>query len=679
MSPFLPEDINGRLRDAWLRLPASMRRRLVGSLQQIYSPRCLLNCWEWAEANIILMPAESKDHAGQYRSDMTPYVRRMMEFITRPGEKEFIIRKSSQLGFTLAYMLIICYVAATRPTHTLFAIDTAEQGKKVSKRLKRLLTTNDVLKDTYTGDGEDDLKNLMLDLRGMMVMLAGSGSAGSFASNPFGLVILDELDLHQPDNKGSSTIDRGRERLKKSQDGKLIAGGKPESWNGETNKNYRTGTREQIFVPCPHCGNIQPLYFKQLRFSHCKDLAGRWDYKRVEDDTYYQCECELCATNTDHRGRINEEDKPAMLRDYQCLPTNLGQDEDKPFPGRVSMWVHDLYSVDPQNSWGQLALKWIDSQGSPTKLTAFFCGNLADPQKERGTEITRSDLTKLNGGYEYGCIPKRPAINPVTGAAAIFLTCDVQGSEKKWGKYGFTPEGEMFTIDHGKSLNFPELLAEADQPVWLGLRPPDSEKNLDALRERCLTEGKSYYESLRETYPEQEFYVVSCGLIDEGYDTFTVRDFCYSTADPQFGIPPRFYPSKGVEKVNAIEIVSEIPNRFRTGKTEDYPFITVYHYDDDALKKELYIGRIGGVDDTKEKGAKREPDQHIWFPAYCDEDFQAEFTGEKRGMMKHRGRMRMMWIKPTKDVDYGDTAKMGLGLWFKTRGIYVAPAEAPAA
>lgn len=669
----IPVEIRAEIARQWSNVDAATRRRMVSALMEIYTPRCPLNCWEWAEANIILTREESADSHGNYRSAMTPYVRRMMEFVTRPGEREFIIRKSSQLGFTLAYMLIVCYVAATRPTHTLFAIDSGSQAKKVSTRLKRLFTSNASLTSTYEGDGEDDLQNLILKLRGMMVMLTGSGSAGAFASNPFGLVILDELDLHIADTKGSSTIDRARERIKKSQDGKLIAGGKPETYGGETNLNYLTGTRERLYVPCPHCGTMQPLDWSGMRFAHCKDLAGRWDLKRVLADTYYQCESDLCRGQS-HGGRIREEDKPGMLRRYQCLPTNLGQDDHKPFPGRASMWVNDLYSVDPQNSWGELAAKWLDSQGSPTKLTAFFCGNLADPQREQGTEVKKSDLAALNGGYEYGCVPKAPAVHALTGSPALFLTCDVQATEKKWAKYAFTAEGEMFCVDHGIALNFAELTVEADKPVWLGLRAPATDDELDAIRERCLQDGADYYAALRAAYPATPFYTVTCGLIDEGHDTFVVRDFCYSTALPAYGLPPRFFPSKGIGRVNAIEIVSEISNKFRTGKTDDSPFITVYHYDDDALKRELYEARIGGADDAaKRSGGRRSPGQCLWFPAYAEESFLTEFTQERRAQVRHRGKMRMMWVDPTRPNDFGDTAKMALALWVLLKREYVAP------
>ncbi|MDR1296576.1 MAG: phage terminase large subunit family protein [Deltaproteobacteria bacterium] len=115
-------------------------RELASVLSQIYAPGCELNCWQWAEKNIFLTPEESRDNHGKYDSTLTIYVRRLMEFVTSPHEREFIIRKTAQLGFTLAYIIIIAYLAATRPTHVLYAMDSILEARRIcTNRLQPLL------------------------------------------------------------------------------------------------------------------------------------------------------------------------------------------------------------------------------------------------------------------------------------------------------------------------------------------------------------------------------------------------------------------------------------------------------------------------------------------------------------------------------------------------------------
>lgn len=665
-----PADLVARIRELMARVNPDVHVVLAERLSRIYAPACTLNCWQWAEKNIRLTPEESRERSGNYDTAETVYVRRMMEFITRPEEREFIIRKSSQLGFTLAYLIIICYLAAVAPTHVLYGMDSIQQAKKISARIERLLTTNAALEGCLIGSPDATLQTLLLKLRGMDVVLAGSGSEGQYANMPAGLVILDELDLHQPGvNARANTIDAARERLKQAaRGGKLIAGGKPQEFNGETNLNYLTGTREQIYVPCLKCGFEQPLVFDQkfFRFEHCKDTAGNWDLPRVLADTHCLCQNELCGA------RINEEDKPAMLRAYKCVATNRSQDDWKPFPGRVSMWVNDLISLSRQNSWGNIAAKFIDSQGSPSKLRVFFNGVLALPQQEAKTEITKSDLHKLNGGYGHGCIPKRPAINPQTGAAAILIGCDVQGSgEKKWVKVGICPDGEAFVVDYGRSLHLDDLRAEAAEPVWLGFEVPPA-RELDAIKERCLAEGTDYHTALRAAYPDREFFTMSVGGVDEGHDTFIVRDWCYATGDSSTvpPTPPLFFPFKGISRVHAIGLVNEISDKFRTAKTDDAPFITVYHFSDDDLKRDLYVGRIAGFDAIK---AGKSTVPRLWFPAYTEEEFFAELTQEKRAQIRHKGRLQWMWLPPKGANDWGDALKICLGLWHVIKDEFPAP------
>lgn len=668
----LPPELRDHLAAALERLNPELHAILAALLSRIYAPACALNAWQWAQQNIELKPEESRARSGPWDSADTIYVRRVMEFITNPTEREFIIRKSSQLGFTLAYLLIICYLAATAPTHVLYGMDSKEQAKKISARLERLLTTNAALAGTLSGKPDDTLQTYLFKLRGMEVVLAGSGSEGQYANMPAGLVILDELDLHIPGvNQRANTIDTARERIKQaSLGGKLIAGGKPQEFSGETNQNYLTGTREQIYVPCLKCGFEQPLVFdkKFFRFEHCKDVTGHWDMGRVLGDTHFLCQNELCGA------RINEEDKPVMLRRYKCVATNLGQDDWKPFPGRVSMWVNDLISLTPTSSWGHIATQFLGAT-SPSKMRVFFNGVLALPQQEAKTEVTKSDLHKLNGGYSHGCMPKKPAINPITGAAAILLTSDVQGSgEKKWVKVGFCPDGEAFVIDYGLSLHLDELKAEADEPVWFGFEAPP-EKEIEELKGRCLAEGLDYHVELRKKYPEREFYTVPVGGIDEGHDTFIVRDFCHSTK-PAPDQPPRFFPFKGIPRLHAVEIVNEIPDKYRTGKTEDTPFITVYHFSDDDLKQDLYVGRIAGFDAIK-SGKSTIP--RLWFPSYTEDEFFLELTQEKRAQIKWKGRLTWMWVPPKGANDYGDALKIALALWHVIKAQFPAPTEQPKA
>lgn len=668
--------VSAAIRAALARVNPDIHAQLAAALARVYAPACELSCWDWARKNIILTPEESRDHHGPYDGTLTIYVKRLFDFINTPAEKEkeFIIRKSAQLGFTLAYLLIICYIAATRPTHVLFAMDSAKEAKNISARIQRLLTTNPSLANTFTDEGTDDLQNLLLRLRGMLVHLSGSGSAGAFANKSIGLAILDELDKHIPAPGGhANTIDLARDRLKKVHEGKLIAGGTPQRWEGETNKNFLTGTREELHFRCPHCDHLQPIRWEQMRFEHCKDLAGAWDYQRVLAETYLECENKVgCGKPIydHHKSRMLALDR------IQWVAHNTGQDDDKPVPDRVSIWINDLYSQDRQTTWGRLAVKWLDAQKSPSKLRNFFNESLGLPRREAKTEFSKSDLYKLAGGYDHGCMPKPPAINPETGAASIVVCSDKQATEFKWTKVGFLATGEAFIIDYGRCLSANELIAIADEPVFIGMTRPE-DRELEAIRADSLAQGCDYFSLLRQRHPELTWHTASIGFIDEGHDTFPIRDFCYSTGDYSVEppLPPRFFPCKGVSHVSPREMVEEITDKFRTAKEgTDAPYITVYHFNDDALKSDLYLGRIGQFDAISKN---KSPIPRLWLPAYAEEEFVNELCQEKRAPELHRGKIIMRWQAPKSDNDWGDAVKMALALWHVIKPQFTPPALTP--
>lgn len=643
-----------------------IRDELAGVLSEIYAPGCDLNCWQWAEEHIFLTPLESRDNYGKYDSSLTPYVRRLMEFVTTPGEDECIIMKSAQLGFTLAYIIIIAYLAATRPTHVLFGMDAFSEAKRINEtRLQPLLRNCTELVDAWTGD-DDDVTAAMIRLRRMFIYFVGSGAKGSFTNKSVGLVILDELDRHErPVKGGANTIDLARDRLKEVEGGKLIAGGTPEDDGGETYSNYRTGTREELHIHCPHCDRLQPIRLEQFRFDFCKDAEGNWDFAAIEREAFLEC------VNEDCRGKMTEEDKPNLLRAGRLVATNTGQDEDKPFPGRVSIWVNDFHSFRPKNAWGLIIRDFVAAKGSSSKMRRFFNSRLGLPRRDKATQIKRGDIYRLAGNYDYGCVPVRPAIieTEIGGtSASIILGVDVQGVEKKFVKIAVipTPYGDdIFVVDYGKTISFDDLLRELHKPVLVGSAGP---KPADWPRYTAEAEaaGIPLIEHLRRVFPG-EWHPASIGFIDEGYTTHKVREWCVSTAHPETGLP-RFFPVKGVKRAQVRDIVDEKADRFFANGEP----ITVYHFSDDDMKRELYLDYIAA---SSRESKNRHRDSiavgRIQLMRAPDPALVDELIQEKLEDAIVKGQRVQVWADPRHANDYGDALKNALVGWKVVRPLFV--------
>ena len=616
----------------------STRAWLVGVLQGFYKPRALENVWQWGDKKIFLRKEESQEFHGSYSSGMTPYTRFMMEFATGkfsenieflPGFEgltwdEFIQMKSSQTGFTLAVLVIICFFVAVEKKNVLYSIDSRDEARRISKKRLQPMLADCPETRAAISENEDDMSNLTMFLLGLVIYLIGSHSEGAFANKTAALVVVDEADVHPEPQPGMpETVDLARDRMKAVSAGKLIVLSKPKKESNVTFREYSTGTQHKCFVPCPHCDHYQELIWERVRFDHCKDLAGEYDAQRVERETHY--ECEFC-----HQP-IAETHKHAMIERHRWRQTNP-----KPQPGKISAHISDLYSPFEKSSWGKLANEWIEAQKSITKFIKFMGSRLGLPWRSQTSERTHSDIMRLRGGYARGTCPVTPFFTAVAA--------DTQDDVKKWVKGCFTRTGDLYLVDWGHTLSFDELNEVlADQ---IPVRPPIGWVAAHGL------EGVETVSSL-------------VGIIDEGGHLGSeVRSFCLRSGG-------RWWPCKGRGGIQVRKTVHE--------STADVQGVTipVYHYDDDDFKKQLYISRIGKAQRVRD-GKEKVPT--IYLPDDINGELIDELISEKLTKEKDNyGFLREKWKKdPGTPNDFGDAMKELLVIWYVMEPYLSADAAARA-
>lgn len=476
---------------------ADLKNWVAGVLAGIYAPEPDEEIWQWAERTLRIPSTENEEMAGMlWSSSLTPYVRELMHWARRPGKGEFWIKKSSQVGFTMAVLIIICWMIVHRPGNVAYAIDSLDEARKISKiRLRRWIENNRLLEDI--GESPDDLANLTYYLRGMTVYLMGAHSKGAWANKSITLCILDELDKHPYIEGEGTTVTLARERLKRPKNAKLIGFSTPGEGD-QISIEWEKGTREEIRIPFPCCGHYQALHWKNLTFSgkEFKDLADAYDRDKVEKHAYFKCE--FCG------GRLYDKDKSAALQKYQSVPTH------EKATGRVrSLHVWDAYS--PFVKFGELALEWIDAQGDETLIERFYRGRLGEKFTRAGTALKSSDILKCRGTYQRGTIPFVP----------IFFgqTIDIQGDVQKAVKFAVDPAGNLHIIDWFTSLVLREAVEWGDEPV---------------------------------PGPEGKTYIVEGGFIDEGHRAMDVRRMCLEKC-------PVFWPVKGRGGVQVRETIGTSP------------------------------------------------------------------------------------------------------------------------
>lgn len=449
---------------------------LDGVLSGVYKPMPKETIWEWAERTLIIpYGGENPDKAGQkWRSDFSPYVREIMDWFRSPGRGELFVCKSSQVGLTMACLIVICWHIVHRPTNIGYCIDSKEEAEKISRsRLKRWISDNKLLE--RIGENSDDLNNMTYYLRGMMLHMMGAYSEGSFRNKTLGIGIMDELDAHPPYKNQGTTADGMRSRLKGPRDAKLIGFSKPKLETDQTWQEVITGTMERYNVPCPHCDAMQPLLWENVIYKgkEFEDLAGDPILEVVKEKAYYKCN--FCS------GRIEEHHKFDILNRGVWVATNP-----KAIPGKRSMLISDLYSNSV--TWGTLAAEWIHAHKTIDGLTAFVQDRLGEPMKKKGGNIADRDVLRLREkSHRRGICPVPPVL--------VGVLIDVQQASLKYAICAYTSQGDMIVIDYGERASWREMDEIIHEPI-------------------PLAGGGEV--------------MIDCGLVDEGdgHRTAEVRTFC---------------------------------------------------------------------------------------------------------------------------------------------------------
>lgn len=420
------------------------REELLGWVKGViaghYQPTPKETIWQWAERTLkIPRGGENDEMAGQpWSSDLSPYTREVMDWFRQPGKAELFVVKSSQVGFTMAMLIVICWHIVHRPVNIGYCIDSREEAHKISKvRLKRWIKDNHIL-DAVKED-EDDLANMTYFLRSMTVYLMGAYSEGAFRNKALTIGILDELDAHPPIDEQGTTADGMRSRLKRNKHAKLIGFSTPKLERDQTWTEYLSGTREKYFVPCPHCQHMQPLEWKRVRFSgkEFEDLTGERDLQAVKSHTFYECELGC---------RIEDGQKFDMLKLGEWRATHhTGQ------PGKRSMHISDLYSNFV--TWGSLANEWLEAQTNIEKLRAFMQQRLGEPFRQEAGVLKEKDVLALREKYRRGECPIIPVL--------VCLLTDVQQSTMKWVRVAFSTAGDMYVSEWGETASWEGIAEEA--------------------------------------------------------------------------------------------------------------------------------------------------------------------------------------------------------------------------
>jgi phage terminase large subunit GpA-like protein len=319
---------------------------------------------EWADACRVLPSTAAEP--GPWRTGRTPYLRGIMDALS-PGDpaERVVFMKGSQVGGTEVGLNWVGSTVENAPGLGLFVMPTTESARRnVRVRIDPLIEATPSLAARVVKARSRDPGNTatLKSFPGGQWAFVGANSAVGLRSTPARYLFLDEVDGFPLDADGEgdpvalaiqrTVAFRGRRKI-------FLVSTPTLAGVSRIEKAFLESDQRRYFVPCPHCGALQPLQWSQVRWP-----PGRRDLADFA--------CEHCGE------AITEADKPAMLARGEWRATAAGD-------GRtVGFHLSALYS--PFETWAEIAVEHGLVRNDPPRLQTWVNLKLGEPWEDRAAQ-----------------------------------------------------------------------------------------------------------------------------------------------------------------------------------------------------------------------------------------------------------------------------------------------------
>lgn len=229
---------------------------------------------EWADKYRYLS-AKSSAEPGRWNTSRTPYLREVMDAITDIQTEKVVFMSCAQVGKTDGLILnTIGYYIHYDPASIIVMQPTSKLAEAFSKdRLSMMLADTPVLR----GKVDDRSKNsgntiLQKNYPGGHVTMIGANSANDLRSRPMRILLADEIDGYPATaGKDGDPLALAEKRLTTFWNRKEVYVSTPTLKGlSRIEVEFEHSTQEEWNVPCPVCGELQPLEWKNIIFDKAK-------------------------------------------------------------------------------------------------------------------------------------------------------------------------------------------------------------------------------------------------------------------------------------------------------------------------------------------------------------------------------------------------------------------------
>lgn len=391
-------------------------------------PDPALTVGEWSNQYRMLSQKGAAE-PGPYRIERTPYLKEIADCLSPSSPVQRIVfMKSSQVGASELGFNWIGYIMHACPGPVLMVQPNLDIAEKVSKqRISPMLEETPVLAEIISPASRDSGNTILLkEFRGGILIISGANSAASLRSMPIRFLFCDEVSSFPVDCGEGDPVSLAEKRTQTfSVRKKIFLNSTPLIKDTcRIEMEYLATDQRRYFVPCPHCGTMQFLQWKNIVWETDKPETAR-----------YKCEhCEVL---------IKEYHKTEMLR--------LGEWRATAPPTRtVGFHISALYSPLGWKSWTDIVEEWLKSHKDPALLKTFVNTILGETfEEEYAAKMGATDLQARAEEFGLGEAP--------AGVLVAVAGVDIQDNRFCVTIYGYGREEESWVLGYQEIFGNPSL------------------------------------------------------------------------------------------------------------------------------------------------------------------------------------------------------------------------------
>lgn len=472
--PIIPEHILWKsVEDIW------------SKAQDVIKPKPLVTVSEYADAEIFLSPEDSKKALlgdPKWTHDGFEYLKAFEDAFNDPLVRRITGIKSGQTGFTRAMINQWAWSVENAPGPSAFLYPTEGNAKKfVKRKLDTTIRDTPALRNKIADAVKRDGNNSTFEKTyagGFLSILSGS-TVNNLAQQSLMNLWIDELDrIPRTAGQEGDTVDIIRKRLQGFREiSKEVCISTPTlSSSSRILEFYNESNKQQYYVPCTHCGEMQTLKFAQLKGWR----KGKGVY--VPEETYY--ECEHC------KHELYEKDKYIMVKYGKWIA------EKPEVIDHAGFRISEFYST--LSTWQYIVEQFIPAKDNPFKLQVVVNTVFGEVFDDNIVEVPTNALMARAENYNASKLPE--------GILLIDCATDLQGDRAEVTTVGWGLGEETWVIEHQIFYGNPELPYD-----------PSEENNLYYRLEQ-------YYDT-KFLHSSGVFLRIQAAGIDTGYATTTAQKF----------------------------------------------------------------------------------------------------------------------------------------------------------